>query len=115
MYFVMPASKDERINIRIPPDIKRDARIAAEVRRWNLSQLITDLLREDIEAIKTANLEGFRDAAKRVESAETPAEPQRVKTRRVAIQHVKGNEDEVLSSRIPNTERRRASSGGRKR
>jgi len=112
---VMPASKEERINIRIPTDMKLDAKIAAEVRRWTLSQLITDLLRVDIEAIKTANLEGFKDAAQRIRSAENLAKPQRIKTRRVAIQHAKGNEDERSSHPIPSNERRRAVGGGRKR
>lgn len=115
MYIVMPAAKEERVNIRIDPDLKLDARIAASMRRWTLSQLIIDLLHEHVAAIKTANLEGFKDAAQRLESADTSARPKRTKTRRVAVQHHKGNEDEKLSSRIPNTERRRTASGGRKR
>lgn len=111
----MPSAKDDRINIRIAPDIKKDALIAAEVRRWTLTQLITHLALEDIETVKAANPENFKDAAKRVELAEAQAKARKVKTRKVAIQHVKGNEDERLSSRISKTERRRAVGGGRKR
>lgn len=112
MYIVMPASKDDRINIRVSPELKRDATVIAEMRFWNLTQLITDLLRIEVEAIKTANLEGFKDASLRVQSAETSARPQRIKTRKVAIHHVKSNEHEQP---IPNAKRLRATGSGRKR
>jgi CHASE3 domain sensor protein len=114
MYILMPTGKDDRINIRIAEDIKRDSLIAAEVRRWTLTQLITHLVLEDVETIKAANPEAFKDAMKRIELAPAKAKKQ-AKTRKIAIQHIKGNEHERLSSRVQSSQPRRAAGSGRKR
>lgn len=67
------AVKLERINIRIRPDVKRDAFTLAELRRCDLTELLTELIVSETDRERVARPDMFADAAKRVaKSKEKP-------------------------------------------
>lgn len=91
MYVAMP-TKDERVNFRIPADLKADAEILAEMYRWTLTSLIITRLDEEIKQVKKNNREGFDDAASRVATAKPKV--QKGKVRRVPVDKRKYNAGE---------------------
>jgi hypothetical protein len=88
MYVAMP--KLARVNIRIPEDLKADAEVLAEMHRWTLTGLITTRLDEEIKETRRNNLEGFKDAAKRVAEA-AKQKPAKGKVRRTLADKRKYN------------------------
>jgi antitoxin component of RelBE/YafQ-DinJ toxin-antitoxin module len=116
MYVAM--AKPGRANIRIEDDIKADARVLAEMHRWDLSTLIRTLLNESIKEAKQKSFPAWQDAAKRIEAAEQAKllEGGRAKVATLPVgksnladsRNAKGN-------RIQKDSPRRASGSGRKR
>jgi hypothetical protein len=109
---------EERVNIRISPEVKLDGIALGVMHGWDLSTLLRTLIIHETQKETKERPGVFKDARKKaleiVEREKQKAAQRNGKKRRVAITNVKANEDD-RSSRIQDSAGRRASGGGRKR